>query len=70
MASELLIARGLSEGTVVLVLDQLEQVFGSTEKSETRATVIRIYYIYLRQKFFLAFAVITKWRTPPWTSIL
>jgi formylglycine-generating enzyme required for sulfatase activity len=37
LASDLLIARGLAEGRVLLVLDQLEEVFGTPPGSEARA---------------------------------
>ena len=39
LAGELLIARGSGEGAVLLVLDQLEEVFGTAEGSEARAAL-------------------------------
>ena len=36
LAGELLAARGLADGLVLLVLDQLEEVFGTTPDSESR----------------------------------
>lgn len=37
LASELLVARGVAEGHVLLLLDQLEEVFGTAHGSETHA---------------------------------
>jgi energy-coupling factor transporter ATP-binding protein EcfA2 len=37
LAGELLVARGLAEGNFLLILDQLEEVFGSAPGSEARA---------------------------------